>query len=237
MNKVNRKVGRPRTKASTPAVERKREYDRLRTRLKRQYEIAGQNWNDYKDVLSYKSIKEHLKLDLKMYPNSPASKRRLKNASELIRQGYRDRIEFMKSINEQGADVTDKKGNIIRKGLGKNKVMRLFYNLEASNKTVSINGKQYKFLQEGGLNYVMHNGRIQVVHEVSRTLKPSASDMELDFSGTQDDISFEEYDEDIGMEDFAQSDDSDFFPDDYYDIVYEFDDRFEGAEYRGGIYD
>lgn len=234
-----KKVGRPRT--STTRSDAKREYDRLRMRLKAEYKKAGRDWNEYKDALSFKNIKEHLAMAHKINPKSPATKRRLNEASKLIRQAFQDRITVMKNINEQGKDIFNSKGELVRKGIGTDKVMKLYYNLESSSKEVVINGKKYKFLKDGDMAYGLHNGKMKVLREVGRRLKPTESDMMPSFDAEEsDDIDFSDdfmndYDEPIdkGYDDYE--DNPIEWEDDAYDIDYDFDDEFEGAEYKGEL--
>lgn len=232
------KLGRPRT--SKTRSDAKREYDRLRMRLKAEYKRAGRDWNDYKEALSFKNIKAELHRQLEIYPKSPIVKELNKNVSKSIRTAMRKRIEFMQNIAKKGADILDDKGNLVRKGIGVKKVMGLFYDLDASDKNVTIGGKNYKYLQSEGNEYALHNGTIKIIKQAGKTLKTEAKsrydNMMPSFEEADEtDIDFVENDELDVMEGLREEADydSDFFTDEDYDIAYEFDDEFEGAEYKG----
>lgn len=232
-----KRVGRPRT--STTRSDAKREYDRLRMRLKAEYKKAGRDWNDYKGVLSFKNIKAELQAQLQDHPKSPIVRELNKNISKSIRMGMRERINFMQNIAKKGADILDDKGNVVRKGIGVKKVMGLFYDLEASDKNISVGGKSYKYLQREGQEYALHNGTIKIIKPTSKTLKQEAKmryeDMMPQFDEEdENDFSFNPEQDDVmdGLKEETDYDEA-FFTDDDYDINYEFDDEFEGADYNG----
>lgn len=220
------KRGRPRT--SKTATESKREYDRLRMRLKSQYTKAGLDWNDYKERFSAKFLREELMKGLELHPKSPVVIEIKKNIGQAVRIAMRERAKFMENIAMKGSRI------------GVKNALEMYYKLDRSGDEIRINGKKYKhYVDENGVHYGLHNGTIkvlkahrEVINNNPNNIAPVKQTPDIDEDLTPiDDIDSDIFGDFDTIPDIEDYDEGDYEPD--YEEWYEFDDEFEGVEYKG----